>query len=114
MKNIMEFDGGYKAVIAYDPDIEMFRGEFIGLTGGGADFYAKDAAGLKKEGQLSLNIFLRMCEEDGVVPKKPQGNFALRLDKEIYREASVIAKASGMSLNQWINQTIHKAVKTLK
>jgi predicted HicB family RNase H-like nuclease len=108
MKNVMEFDGGYKAVIAYDPDIEMFRGEFIGLTGGGADFYAKDAAGLKKEGLISLNLFLRMCEEDGVPPKKPLGKFALRLDKEIYHEASVIACASGISLNEWINQAIRK------
>jgi predicted HicB family RNase H-like nuclease len=113
MKNIMEFDGGYKAVIAYDSDIEMFRGEFVGLTGGGADFYAKDAAGLKKEGQISLNVFLRMCEEEGVSPKKPGGNFALRLDKETYSEAAVIARASGMSLNQWINQTISKAIKAV-
>ena len=31
MKNIMEFNGGYKAVIAYDPGIEMFRGDFLNL-----------------------------------------------------------------------------------
>ena len=30
---------GYQAVIAFDPDIQMFRGEFAGLNGG-ADFYA--------------------------------------------------------------------------
>lgn len=29
MNNIMIIDG-YRAVIQYDPDIEMFRGEFIG------------------------------------------------------------------------------------
>lgn len=34
--NIMEIDG-YKAVIAYDPDINLFRGGFIELNGG-ADF----------------------------------------------------------------------------
>lgn len=33
MKNVMNFEG-YKAVIAYDPEIEMFRGEFVGLSGG--------------------------------------------------------------------------------
>ena len=32
---------GYRAIIAFDPDIQMFRGEFLGLNGG-ADFYAKD------------------------------------------------------------------------
>jgi len=29
------------AVITYDPELEMLRGEFVGLNGG-ADFYAND------------------------------------------------------------------------
>ena len=36
--------GGYQAVIAFDPDIQRFRGEFVGLNGG-ADFYAAAAQG---------------------------------------------------------------------
>ena len=110
MKNVLEFEGGYKSVITYDPELEMFRGEFVGLNGG-ADFYASDAASLKREGQISLNVFLRMCEEDGVSPKKPQGKFALRLDPEIYYDASVAAAAGGISLNQWIAQTVREAVR---
>lgn len=67
MKNRMDFPGGYQTAISYDPEIEMFRGEFIGLNGG-ADFYAKDAVSLKREGQTSLDVFLKMCAEDGVSP----------------------------------------------
>lgn len=52
MMNRMDFDG-YQAVIRYDPEIELFRGEFVGLNGG-ADFYAADIAGLKQEGARSL------------------------------------------------------------
>lgn len=96
MKNVMDFPGGYQAVISYDPEIEMFRGEFIGLNGG-ADFYAKDTDSLKREGQASLEVFLKMCAEDGVSPKKPLGKFALRLDPEIYRQASIAAVATGQS-----------------
>ena len=110
MRNVMEFEGGYKAVITYDPAIEMFRGEFIGLNGG-ADFYANDPEGLKREGKTSLDVFLRMCEEDGVLPKKPQGKFALRLDPEIYYDASVAAAAEGVSLNQWIARTVREAAR---
>ena len=58
MNNIMTFENNYKAVITYDPEIEMFRGEFIGLNGG-ADFYAKDLEGLKQEGKSSLDMFLQ-------------------------------------------------------
>ena len=34
--NIMEIND-YRALIQYDPEIELFRGEFIGLNGG-SDF----------------------------------------------------------------------------
>ena len=44
---------GYKAVITYDSDIELFRGEFIGLNGG-ADFYGSDVESLRREGAESL------------------------------------------------------------
>ena len=37
--NVMTVDG-YSAKIEYDPEIDMFRGEILGLTGG-ADFYGK-------------------------------------------------------------------------
>lgn len=37
--NVMTVDG-YNAKIEYDPEIDMFRGEVLGLTGG-ADFYGK-------------------------------------------------------------------------
>ena len=47
MNNVMTFEDGYKAVIAYDPEIEMFRGEFVGLNGA-ADFYASDLEGLRR------------------------------------------------------------------
>ena len=59
---------GYQAVIAFDPDIQMFRGEFVGLNGG-ADFYAKDVDGLRREGEISLKVFLEACAEDGVEPR---------------------------------------------
>jgi predicted HicB family RNase H-like nuclease len=110
MKNIMQFDGGYKAVITYDQEIGMFRGEFVGLNGG-ADFYAKDTEGLQREGETSLKVFLRMCEEDGVSPKKPQGKFALRLDSETYYDARVAAAAHGLSLNQWIIRAVREAAR---
>ncbi|WP_090622349.1 type II toxin-antitoxin system HicB family antitoxin [Azotobacter beijerinckii] len=83
MKNTMVIDG-YKAVIEYDPEIEMFRGEFVGLNGG-ADFYAADIEGLKREGATSLRVFLEMCAEDGVEPRKVfSGKFNVRVPPELH------------------------------
>ena len=70
MTNTILVDG-YRAVIQYDPDLKMFRGEFLGLNGG-ADFYASDVAGLKREAAKSLEVFLEMCREDGAEPLSNQ------------------------------------------
>ena len=99
----MEIDG-YRAIVQFDPDIEMFRGEFVGLNGG-ADFYARDVSGLRREGAASLRVFLEMCEEDGVEPgRRYSGRFNVRISSELH--ANVAAAAEGKSLNQWITDTL--------
>ena len=50
MNNVMTIDG-YQAVIVFNPDISMFRGEFLGLNGG-ADFYAADVEGLRLDPEV--------------------------------------------------------------
>jgi len=105
MKNVMEING-VKAVIAFDPEINMFRGEFVGLNGG-ADFYSTDIDGLHREGETSLKVFLDMCAEEGVSPyRKTSGRLNLRLSQELYDKAATLAKASGKSVNAWIADVI--------
>lgn len=108
----MEIDG-YRALIQYDPDIEMFRGEFVGLNGG-ADFYAQDIESLRKEGATSLEVFLDMCREDGVEPRKSySGKFNLRVPANVHAELAIQAASTGKSLNQWVvdilMQSLHAA-----
>ncbi len=106
--NVMEING-VKAVIAFDPDINMFRGEFVGLNGG-ADFYATDIEGLRREGEISLKVFFEICAEEGVSPyKKASGRFNLRLSQDLHDKAVALAKASGKSVNAWIAEVIKQA-----
>ena len=110
MINVMTING-YQAVIHYDPEIRMFRGEFLGLNGG-ADFYAKDVDGLQREGEISLKVFLEACAEDGVDPRKHfSGKFVLRLDPETHEAATIAAASHGKSLNQWAVEAIREAAK---
>ena len=105
----MKIDG-YDAVINYDPEIEMFRGEFINLNGG-ADFYASDIEGLHKEGQASLNMFLEMCKEDGVEPKKNySGKFNVRISPKLHENLVLKASATGKSINQLVVESISSSV----
>jgi predicted HicB family RNase H-like nuclease len=104
--------GNYQATIQYDPDIDMFRGEFVGLNGG-ADFYAKDVDDLRKEGEISLKVFLDMCREDGVEPRKEySGKFNLRVPSELHAEFVTRATATGKSLNQWILDMLTQSMQT--
>ncbi len=113
MMNTMQIEG-YRAIIQYDPEIEMFRGEFSGLNGG-ADFYARDIEGLRKEGKVSLSTFLEMCNEDGVEPKKKySGKFNLRINPGLHAEVSERAMATGKSLNQWITDLIDQSIHTAR
>lgn len=111
MNNTMNFEHGYKAVIAYDPEIDLFRGEFVGLNGA-ADFYAADLEGLRREGKASLDVFLEVCAEKGISPKKQAGRFALRLDPETHQAVAVAASASGKSINQFIVDSLKQALQT--
>ena len=97
----MDFNG-YKAVIQYDPEIEMFRGEFVGLNGG-ADFYAEDIKGLREEGEISLKVFLEICEEKGIEPRKEySGKFNLRVPPPLHADLAAEAAAHNKSLNQLV------------
>lgn len=109
MNNVMNIDG-HQAVITYDPEIEMFRGEFSGLNGG-ADFYAADVAGLHMEGKKSLQVFLEVCKEQGIEPRKDfSGKVLLRIPREIHEACTVAAQASGKSFNQWAAEALAHAV----
>ena len=68
MTSMIEVDG-CRAVVRHDAELRMYRGEFVGLNGG-ADFYAEVMANLRDEAATSLAVFLEMCREDGVEPRK--------------------------------------------
>ncbi|MDR0842381.1 MAG: type II toxin-antitoxin system HicB family antitoxin [Acidobacteriota bacterium] len=110
MKNMMTI-GGHQAVIQYDPDINLFRGEFVGLNGG-ADFYAADVEGLKREGETSLRVFLEMCKEDGVEPvRRFSGKFNVRIPADLHAGIVAAAQADGKSLNQWTTEALAHAAQ---
>lgn len=109
MMNVMEIQG-HKAVITYDPEIALFRGEFVDLNGG-ADFYAADVEGLKREGETSLKAFMDVCREKGMEAGKSfSGEFKVSIPARLHADIARAAKAQGKSLNQWITETLSREV----
>jgi len=80
-------------------------------SNGGADFYAPDVAGLRREGAASLKVLLDMCPEDGVEPRRQfSGKFHLRVPPELHAAIVEAAAADGKSLNQWVTDELRATV----
>jgi len=107
--NIMEVNG-YKAKIEYDPELDQFRGEILGLNGS-ADFYGKSPASLRKEFKNSLRVFLEVCEEKNLCPTKQySGKFNLRIPPRLHSEIAALATAENKSINQWVSEVLNNSV----
>ncbi len=108
--NIMEVDG-YKAKIEYDPELDLFRGEILGLNGS-ADFYGKSPASLRKEFRNSLKVYLEVCKEKGIAPTKEySGKFNLRIPPRLHGEIAARASAAGKSINQWVSEALKQSIQ---
>ena len=98
--------GEYHAKIEYDADLDMFRGEILGLTGG-ADFYGRTPEELRREFQTSLDVFLEVCREKGIEPRRHySGKFNLRIAPELHERLALIAQAKGKSLNSLAQEAL--------
>ena len=90
---------GYSARIDYDPEADLFRGEILGLNGG-ADFYGKNPNELRREFKRSLAVFLEVCAEKGIEPRRNySGRFNLRIAPELHERLAIAAQAEGKSIN---------------
>ena len=108
--NIMEIDG-YKAKIEYDSELEQFRGEILGLNGS-ADFYGTSPTTLKREFRKSLKVFLEVCEENGISPKKEySGKFNLRIPPKLHSKIATLAAGEEKSINEWVSETLKNSVR---
>jgi predicted HicB family RNase H-like nuclease len=100
VRDVIEIDG-LKAVVTFEPEIGLFRGEFVGLCGkGGADFYAKDREQLIEEGRKSLEVHydaMKVRAAAKVMERLVNGESPVRVWRE-YRGVSVeeLAERAGI------------------
>lgn len=107
--NTMELDG-YHAKIEYDSELNTFRGEILGLTGG-ADFYGKNPKELKTEFKKSLHVFLEVCRENGIEPRRHySGKFNLRIPPELHEKLAIKAQVVGKSVNSLAQEALQELV----
>ncbi len=106
--NVMTVDE-YHATIEFDAELDMFRGEILGLNGG-ADFYGKNPKELRTEFKRSLAVFLEVCAEKGIEPKRSfSGKFNLRISPELHEKLAIAAQAKGKSINTLAQQALQES-----
>ena len=106
--NLMTVDG-YSARIEYDSETDLFRGEILGLSGG-ADFYGANPDELRLEFKKSLDVFLEVCREQGIDPRKQfSGKFNLRIPPSLHEKLAMAAQAQGISLNSLVQEALEKS-----
>lgn len=100
----------YHARIEYDPELDQFRGEILGLNGG-ADFYGRNPRELRAEFRKSLHVFLAVCKEKGIEPRRHySGKFNLRIPPELHEQLAIVAQAEGKSINTLAQEALQRIV----
>jgi predicted HicB family RNase H-like nuclease len=90
---------GFHAKIEYDEELDLLRGEILGFNGG-AHFDGKNPKELRAEFKKSLQVFLDVCKEKGIDPKRNfSGKFNLRISPELHEQLALAAQAEGKSIN---------------
>lgn len=106
--NVMTIDN-YHATIEFDAELDMFRGEILGLNGG-ADFYGKNPKELRAEFKRSLSVFLEVCAEKGIEPRRHfSGKFNLRIPPQLHEKLAIAAQARGQSINALAQQALQES-----
>ena len=102
----------YTARVEYDERDDVFVGRVLGLQSI-LSFEGNSVEALKTAFEEAVNDYLQECQEKGLPPEKPaSGKLLLRLAPELHGQAMVAAKAAGKSLNQWVAEALHRAVRS--
>ena len=105
----MEYKG-YIAKVDLDVEARVFHGEIINMSDV-VTFEADCFDDLEKEFHLSVDDYLKYCDELGEEPTKPfSGKFVLRVNSELHKEIYLKSKLSDQSINSWITEVLEKAV----
>ena len=104
----------YKGYEGYIRSVDTDDNVFVGRVAGIRDivtFVASTPVELQREFQLSLDVYLAHCAENGLTPNKPaNGVFQVRVPPELHRRAAMKAEARKQSLNSLVVEALEAVV----
>jgi predicted HicB family RNase H-like nuclease len=77
----------------------------------GADFYGKNPKELRTEFRKSLEVFLEVCREKGIEPRRSySGKFNLRIPPDLHEKLAIVAQAEGKSINALAQEALQHRI----
>lgn len=106
---------GQPAVITYVPELNAFRGKFLGLVRL-LWFCLWQHSGAAKEGELSLREYLEDCKAAGIEPyarTEKIKTFTLRYPESLSERLNNAAAQQQVSVNTYIIETLNERLNHL-
>lgn len=102
----------YSALIEYDDECELFRGEILDINDT-VIFYGDSISSLKQAMTDAVEDYLEHCQEIGRTPEKPySGKISLRMSPELHKRVARKAAMEGKSTNSMLVELIEGGTST--
>ncbi len=99
---------GYFGQVAYDDEAKLFHGEVVGLKDI-ITFQGTTVKELEQAFRDSIDDYISWCKKRKEKPEKTfSGNLRLRMSPELHANLALEAAKLGVSLNEFINEKLHK------
>ena len=101
---------GYTGYVEFDDEAELLHGEVLD-TRDVITFQGKTVEEVTKAFRESIDDYLEFCTKRNEKPEKPfSGKFVVRLPSELHHRAYIKAMEQGKSLNQFVVDSLEKAI----
>ena len=102
-------DAEYEVVVVYDEENAEFFGSVTGKRDG-FTFIGSTPAQVKEEFRISFDDYLKFCVEQGGTPDESiTGAMEARVVAAVHLAADAAAEPGGMTLNEWLGETVEQA-----
>ena len=110
MNNTMEYKG-YIGSVEFSEEDAVFYGKVMGIRAL-ISYEGEDAHSLIEDFHGAVDDYLVLCAREKVEPEKAyKGSFNVRISPELHKQAVIAAMGKQMSLNSFVEKSIHQAVQ---
>lgn len=110
MTETMKFKG-YHGSIEFSIEDDCLHGRLLGIDDI-ITYEGNSVKEIKVAFKEAVDDYLVFCKELGKSPDKPySGKVMFRIDPKVHAKAALAAQMKGVSLNQWAEEILEKAVK---